>query len=148
VAGRAILALAIVLAAAGCGDDGSSPAWDGPQRPFAADGTVSVEDFNAYAGDVDEPWERSPALLAGEFLRLDQAQATQTSIDAKAQGEGTGTATVTVTQRGLLDDSVAAERYVLTLQRDGDVWRLTSAMWTQSCHAGRGHEDFTPAPCV
>jgi hypothetical protein len=145
---REAVAVGLVVLAAGCGGEGGSAAWNGPQRPFAADGTVSVEDFNAYAGDVDESWERSPALLAGEFLRLDQAQATQTSIDARAEGEGTGTATVTVTQRGLLDDSVAAERYVLSLQRDGDVWRLSSAMWSQSCHSGRGHEDFTPAPCV
>lgn len=87
-------------------------------------------------------------LLAGEFLRLDRAQATQTSIEARAQGEGTETATVTVAERGLLDDSIAAERYVLGMQRDGEVWRLGSAMWTQSCQPGRGHQAFTTASCV
>jgi hypothetical protein len=143
----AVVVVGLVLLAASCGG-GESASWDGPQRPFAADGTVPVQDFNAYAGEVDEPWERSPALLSGQFLRLDRSQATQTSIDAKAQGEGTGTATVTVTQRGLLDDSVAAERYVLGLQRDGDVWRLSSAVWTQTCRPGRGHEDFSPDDCV
>jgi hypothetical protein len=143
----AVVVVGLVLAA-GCGGDGESASWDGPQRPFAADGTVPVRDFNAYAGEVDEPWERSPALLAGRFLRLDQSQATQTSIDARAQGEGTETANVSVTQRGLLDDSVAAERYVLGLQRDGEVWRLSSAIWMQSCRSGRGHEEFSPADCV
>jgi hypothetical protein len=147
IARPAFLLVALTLAAGCSGDDGG-PAWNGPQRPFTADGTISVEDFNDYADDVDEPWERSPALLAGQFLRLDEAQATQTSIDSRAQGEGTGTADVTVTQRGLLDDSIAAERYVLGLQRDGDVWRLSSATWTQSCQPGRGHEDFSPAACV
>jgi hypothetical protein len=53
-----------------------------------------------------------------------------------------------VTQRGLLDDSVAAERYLLGLQRDGDVWRLSSARWMQSCRPGRGHEEFSPVDCV
>jgi hypothetical protein len=143
-----VLVPVVGIVLTGCGGDGGSASWDGPQKPFAADGTVSVQSFNAYAGDVDEPWERSPALLAGRFLRLDQSQATQTSIDARAQGEGTETATVTVTQRGLLDDSVAAERYLLGLQRDGDVWRLSSAMWMQSCRPGRGHEEFSPVDCV
>jgi hypothetical protein len=145
---RVAVVVGLAALAAGCGRDGESASWDGPERPFAADGTVSVQSFNAYAGDVDEPWERSPALLAGRFLRLDQSQATQTSIDARAQGEGTETATVTVTQRGLLDDSVAAERYLLRLQRDGDVWRLSSARWMQSCRPGRGHEEFSPVDCV
>ena len=145
---RVLLVPLVGILVAGCGGDGGSAAWDGPQRPFAADGTIPVADFNDYAADVDEPWERSPALLAGRFLRLDRAQATQISIDARAQGEGTEAATVTVTERGLLDDSVAGERYVLGLQRDGDVWRLSSAMWTQSCHPGRGHEDFSPTDCA
>ena len=145
---KVAVVVGLAVLAAGCGGDSGSASWDGPQRPFAADGTVPVQDFNAYADDVDEPWERSPALLAGRFLRLDQSQATQTSIDATAQGEGTETATVSVTQRGLLDDSVAAERYVLGLQRNGDVWRLSSALWMQSCRPGRGHEEFSPADCV
>jgi hypothetical protein len=143
-----VLVPVVGIVLAGCGRDGESASWDGPERPFAADGTVSIQSFNAYAGDIDEPWERSPALLAGQFLRLDQSQATQTSIDARAQGEGTETATVMVTQRGLLDDSVAAERYLLGLQRDGDVWRLSSARWMQSCRPGRGHEEFSPVDCV
>jgi len=145
---RVAVVVELAVLAAGCGGDSGSASWDGPQRPFAADGTVPVQDFNAYAGHVDEPWERSPALLAGRFVRLDQSQATQTSIDATAQGEGTETATVSVTQRGLLDDSVAAERYVLGLQRNRDVWRLSSARWMQSCRPGRGHEEFSPADCV
>jgi hypothetical protein len=143
-----VLVPVVGIVLAGCGGDGESASWDGPERPFAADGTVSIQSFNAYARDIDEPWERSPALLAGQFLRLDQSQATQTSIDARAQGEGTETATVMVTQRGLLDDSVAAERYLLGLQRDGDVWRLSSARWMQSCRPGRGHEEFSPVDCV
>lgn len=135
-----------VALVAGCGGD--SAAWDGPQRPFAADGTIPVADFNAYAEDVDEPWERSPVLLAGEFLRLDRTEATRTTVESNAPGEGTETATVTAALRGLQDDSIAAERYVLGLERDGDVWRLSSAMWAQSCQPGRGHEDFSPAACV
>ena len=86
--------MSLALAVAGCGGDDGAPAWDGPDRPFAADGTVSVAEFNAYADEVDEPWERSPVLLAGEFLRLDRSQAFRTSVVAEAPGEGNDTATV------------------------------------------------------
>jgi hypothetical protein len=143
-----VVLIVLVALAAGCGGDGDSAAWEGPQRPFGTDGTIPVGDFNAYADDVDEPWERSPVLLAGEFLRLDRSQATRTTVESAAPGEATETATVTATLGGLQDDSIAAERYVLALERDGEVWRLSSAMWVQSCHPGRGHEDFSPAPCV
>ena len=143
-----VLAVFLGVLAAGCASDDGGAAWEGPQRPFGTDGTMGVEEFNDYAAGVDEPWERSPALLAGEFLRLDQSQATRTPIEAEAPGEGTELATVTVTQRGLQDDSVAAQRYVLGLARDGDVWRLASAMWAQSCQPGRGHEDFAPENCL
>jgi hypothetical protein len=145
---RVLLSVSLALAVAGCGGDDGAPAWDGPDRPFAADGTVSVAEFNAYADEVDEPWERSPVLLAGEFLRLDRSQAFRTSVVAEAPGEGNDTATVTATLQGLQDDSVAAARYLLGLQRDGEAWRLASAMWAQSCQAGRGHENFSTELCT
>jgi hypothetical protein len=134
-----------LLAVAGCGGDGA-PSW-APESLGADVGTL-VDDFNAHAEAVDEPWERSAALLAGEFLRLDRAQATSTNIDAEAPGEGTGPATATVTLTGLLDDSVLAERYVLSLARDGDIWRLEGAEWEQRCRPGRGHQNFSTDPCI
>ena len=84
----------------------------------------------------------------GEFLRLDRTQATGTSIDAETPGEGTGPATATVTLTGLLDDSILAERYVLSLTRHGDVWRVESAEWAQRCRPGRGHQDYSTEACI
>jgi hypothetical protein len=141
---RIALATFALAAVAGCGSDQAT--WE-PDALGANVGSL-VDDFNAYAEDVDEPWERSPALLAGEFLRLDRTQASRTRIDAEAPGEGTGPATATVTLEGLLDDSVLATRYVLALTRDGEVWRLESAEWTQRCRQGRGHEDYSTEPCL
>jgi hypothetical protein len=144
-----IRALAIALCAtalaAGCGGS-DEPSWN--PESLGPNAGSRVDDFNAYAGDVDEPWERSAALLAGEFLRLDRALATRTVIDTEAPGEGTGPATATVTLDGVLDDSVRSERYVLSLARDGDVWRLESAVWAQRCRPGRGHEDYSAEPCI
>jgi hypothetical protein len=54
-----------------------------------------------------------------------------------------------VTKTGLLDDSVAAVRYTLAFERDGDgTWVLRSASWAQRCAPDRGHDGFSPEPCV
>jgi hypothetical protein len=147
---RVLAYAACVLAAtalASCGTDTEKPAWAGPPDP-AADGTVSVDDFTAYLDDVDERWEGSAAMAAAEFLRLDMRTATTTTIEGRASAEGTGPETVAVTLDGLLDDSVRAERWTLTFEPEGDGFRLTSAAWAQRCQTGRGHEDFSPEPCV
>jgi hypothetical protein len=136
---------AAMLAACGGGEE--APAWSGPPDP-AADGTVPVDGFAAYADEVDEEWEGSAAMAAAEFLRLDERTAARTSIEGTASAEGTGPETVTVTLDGLLDDSVRAERWTLTFEPDGEIYRLTEATWAQRCQPGRGHQDFGPEPCV
>jgi hypothetical protein len=141
-----LLAGAAAVVASGCGGDGGTSGWS-PERVGPNAGAL-VADFNTHAREVDELWERAPVLLAGEFLRLDRRQATRTSLSAQAPGEGTEAATVTVTLEGLLDDSIAAERFELALVRDGEVWKLDSATWAQRCAPGRGHEDFSTQPCV
>jgi hypothetical protein len=137
------------LALAGCSKDGDdeAAAWAGPPDP-AADGTVAVDGFQEYADGVDERWERSPAMAAAEFLRLDEQQATRTTIAGTASPEGTGPETVVVTLDGLQDDSVRAERWTLTFTPEGEIYELTAAEWAQRCQPGRGHQDFTPEPCV
>jgi hypothetical protein len=137
------------FALAGCADDMSDEqaAWAGPPDP-AVDGTVAVDGFQEYADGVEEHWEASPAMSAGEFLRLDEQDAARTSISSVTPAEGTGPATVVVTLDGLFDDSVRAERWTLTFTPDGDVYELTAAEWAQRCQPGRGHQNFTPEPCV
>ena len=144
VAYAALLSAAAVLAGCG-GSDGSS--WAGPPDP-AADGTVAVEGFAAYQEDVDEDWERSAAMAAAEFLRLDERTAARTSIEGMASAEGTGPETVVVTLDGILDDSIRAERWTLTFEPDGETYRLTNAKWTQRCQPGRGHQEFSTELCV
>ena len=150
----ALVALALVvptLAFGGCGgDDDEERTWPGPQRPLPADGTLPVEDFADYADDedVDEPWERSPALAAAEYLRLDEADAPQVTIESDAGPEGGGPAQVTVTLDRLLDDSIQTQRFVLDFTRQGETWRLDRGTWAQRCKPGRGHEDFSPENCI
>jgi hypothetical protein len=143
--GYAALCLA-ALAAAGCGKSDTST-WAGPPDP-GNDGTVAVAEFAAYEQDVDELWEGSAAMAAAEFLRLDERTAATTTIEGRASGEGAGPETVTVTLDGLLDDSVRAERWTLTFEPDGENYVLTDATWAHRCQSGRGHQDFSPEPCV
>jgi hypothetical protein len=138
---------AISLAGCSGSDVDVELVWSGPPDADAG-GVVSVDGFASYQNDVDEPWERSPAMAAAEFLRLDERTATRITIASRAEsGEGTGPQTVTVTLDGLLDDSVRAERWRLGFEPEGEAYALTAALRDQRCQRGRGHEDFSPELC-
>jgi hypothetical protein len=120
--------------------------WAGIPEPPPADGSLPVEEFNAYAESVDEPWERDIALVTAEFVRRDETEAGSSSYQGTSNG---GTATTSLVLDGLFDDSVRARRYDLTLSRRPDgTWRIDTARWAQRCQPGRGHQAFTPALCV
>jgi hypothetical protein len=140
----------MILPLAACGgDEGSKPdEWAGPPRPAAGGNLDSAAAaFNRYLDDHPEV-AAAPALAAGRFVRVEQTTSGTTSIVAKAGAEGGGPATITVTFDGLLDDSVRTQRFVLVMRQEGDEWRLDSAAVTQRCRPGRGHEAFSPEPCV
>jgi hypothetical protein len=138
-----------VLAVAGCGDDVAVElVWGGPPDP-APGGAVSTDGFSALQREVDEEWERSPAMAATVFLRLDERTARSTTIDAQAGPEGGGDQTVVVTLDGLADDSVRTERWTLGFEEGEDgVYTLTGALRELRCHEGRGHQDFAGEACA
>ena len=37
---------------------------------------------------------------------------------------------------------------VLTVQRQDGTWEIDTAQWSQRCQQGRGHQTFSPAPCL
>lgn len=140
--------LPTALALAGCGSDVDVElVWGGPPDAGAG-GVVSTEGFAGYQESVDEAWERSPAMAAAEFLRLDERRAARTTIDEKGGPEGAGPATVVVTLDGVPDDSVRAERWTLGFEESDGVYTLTAALRELKCHAGRGQQDFSAEPCV
>jgi len=142
----ALLVSAAVLA--GCGNDVDLElVWAGPPDPESG-GIVSTNGFAAYQESVDEHWERSAAMAAAEFLRLDERTAVRTTIGGKAPAEGLGPQTVTVTLDGLLDDSVRAERWTLAFEQDDETYRLTNALREQRCQPDRGHQGFSADDCV
>lgn len=146
----ACAALAVAgLLLAGCGNDVDVElVWDGPPDAEPG-GAVSTQGFSGFQQEVDAEWERSPAMAAGIFLRLDERTAARTTIDAKAGPEGGGDQIVTVTLDGLADDSVRTERWTLGFEEQEDgVYALTGALREFRCHEGRGHQDFAGEACV
>jgi len=141
--------LLVVLALVGCGSDVDVElVWGGPPDA-AAGGAVSTDGFLGFQQEVDEAWERSPAMAAGVFLRLDERKAVRTTIDATAGPEGGGGQTVVVTLDGIPDDSVRTERWTLGFEEAADgVYALTGALRELRCREGRGHEDFAGEICL
>ena len=141
--------LLVPLALVACGSDVDVElVWAGPPDA-ATGGAVSTEGFSGFQQEVDEDWERSPAMAAAVFLRLDERKAVRTTIDAKAGPEGGGGQTVVVTLDGIPDDSVRTERWTLGFEEAADgVYALTGALRELRCHEGRGHQDFAGEVCL
>ena len=146
---RSACVLLAAVALAGCGNDVDVElVWGGPPDARSG-GAVSAQGFSGFQQEVDEDWERSPAMAAAVFLRLDERKAVRTTIDAKAGPEGGGDQIVTVTLDGLADDSVRAERWTLGFgEGDDGVYALTGALRELRCHEGRGHQDFAGEACT
>lgn len=102
--------------------------------------------FNARAETVDEPWERDLARTTDEFLALGEQESGNRSFQSTSSGDS---ASASLLVDGLGDDSVRARSYQLTFTRRADgTWRIESARWAQRCHQGRGHQEFSTAPCL
>ena len=138
----------VVVVLAGCGSDVDVElVWGGPPDPGPG-GVVSVDGFAGFQGEVDEDWERSPAMAAGVFLRLDERTAVRTTIDAKAGPEGGGDQIVVVRLDGIPDDSVRTERWTLGFEDADGVYTLTAALREVRCQQDRGHQEFSADDCV
>lgn len=82
------------------------------------------------------------SLLGFSELRESQKQQIEVSYPSADR------AVVILTQTGLLDDSVAGLRYRAELVSDGSSWRLSWVGRQQKCRARRGHQDWSPEPCI
>ncbi|MGH3103087.1 MAG: hypothetical protein ACRDN6_03195 [Gaiellaceae bacterium] len=146
-----ICACTALLAACGGdgGENGSPPAAAPPTPAPAADGTLTVDAFNDYVEAAQPAGAHSPLVLATEFLHVEEREPSPASMTVDMPPEGASEAAVTATFEGLLDDSVRAVRFELVFERaDDGTWRLRSAVQTQRCWPGRGHETFSAEDCV
>lgn len=121
--------------------------WDGPPRPDES-GDIAVEGFNRFLSRNPD-LGRSPVRATIEFVKLKDPTALNTRVRARAsQLENPSGIRVTLIEDGLPDDSIRAVRYRLEFKRAGNRWELESARRTQRCQPGRGHQGFSPKPCV
>ena len=102
--------------------------------------------FNAWLAKSEHAREL-PLLVAHAFAGFEARHVTLAV--SYTSGESAVRATVTVTLDGLLDDSVRGEEHVLTFARDAAKapWRLEQASSRVRCWQGRGHVEFSTAPC-
>jgi hypothetical protein len=142
-------ALLLVLALTGCMGDGTTTTTvAASEPPRSADFGIAMRFVNGNAAQAREGWARSHITTAARFLSIVGTDAESTSITVPTPEVG-NRVVVTITQEGLLDDSVRAVRYRLLMRRRPDgTWRIFSVERTQRCWAGRGHEQFSAAPCV
>jgi hypothetical protein len=146
---RILLAAALfVLAGCGSSGGGETARWPGPPKAGAG-GHVEISAFNDFLAGDGKEFAGSPIAAVTEFLRLDRSTAAAITVRTTSPGEVRNFSEVVAILDGLLDDSVRTARYTLELQRnDSNAWRLRAADWAQRCQANRGHQDFSPAPCV
>ena len=69
------------------------------------------------------------------------------SVTVTAVQDISGQYTVTAIYEGLRDDSVSAQKKVAPAFYSNNIWSLGKAEVTQRCQPGRGHQDFSSAPC-
>jgi hypothetical protein len=133
---------AFLLAGCGGDDDGDTAGtetvatWEGVPEPRPRDGVLDVERFRSYTESVDAEFETDPEALVREYLRVEDGEVT---VDGPR---------TTLLRDILEDDSVRAERWLLDLSRDGDVWTIVAARWEQRCHENRGHQAYSPELCI
>ena len=139
---KAAFGLVLVVLAAGCGGD-ETPRWAGPPLPLAASGALPLDEFKTYLSDVDEQWETSAVGVAAAYALPMARDARSLMTTQRAEGQF-----AVATIGGLADDSVRDLRLAFSLKRDGETFTLTSGRWTQRCHQGRGHDDFSTARCI
>lgn len=72
------------------------------------------------------------------------------TIEIKADSsEDASKVTVIVTDDGYMDDSVRGKRTTLRIEMDANgVWQIKSSAEAWRCWEGRGHTDFSTAPCL
>ncbi len=105
---------------------------------------VSPEEFTDRFGFVaTEPRELARDLFAAYTTEREGRRSESLSITYPTWE----TAVVIVEAVGLADDSVAASRYRVELERLEDHWQLVWVGTQTRCQPGRGHQDWSDQTC-
>jgi hypothetical protein len=124
--------------AAPSGSSGTTGAMSDPGREaFQA---IPLPDGNAFGAD--------PQALAQSLYGSAAPVEGNYSEEILTLSDSGSAQVLLFTQLGLADDSLRGMRYRLELLRHGGQWQLTWAGRQVSCWPGRGHEDWSTAPCL
>lgn len=109
----------------------------------------SVEDPIGYNDRIEEGirqnacWVQSPVEIATYFFGPHEHERSFL-LDYQATDEGVE---VEVTLEGLQDDSVFGERRTLIFQQTDGRWLIKKIHLGVRCQEGRGHNNYSAAPC-
>ena len=95
-----------------------------------------------------EFWVKMPTLVASNFVGKFSETKRRTIQIVSPTIESARRLDIIVIDDGLADDSVRSEKYKLELvtSRAG-IWYIISAEKAWRCYKGRGHQDYSAAPC-
>ncbi|MGB2692535.1 MAG: hypothetical protein WBB48_09615 [Thermodesulfobacteriota bacterium] len=111
--------------------------------------TLDINSFNEsiLKGKLKEDqWTLDPVAVSLRFIGPFEGR-TQSIERVNESPESFDATQVTILNKGLLDDSVKAVKYQLTLKKVDSIWVIDSAVKVFKCWKGRGHEDFSSEPC-
>lgn len=116
------------------------PARLGDEIDMGAFGRFGLADdvFASFITDV--PATQDPEAAVREWVEGWEAE----EILVETVGEGF----ILALLDGLADDSIRGERLVFVFERQGSGWGLRHAGRQVRCWPGRGHQDWTPEPCL
>lgn len=108
---------------------------------------VAADNGPLFTGQPGElPVQVALAYLAPDMGRDGQFEYARLRISQRSQPESFDRVSVGIQQDGLLDDSVRARRWTLTMIRGGDGrWYITRQLAEQRCY--RGPKGWQRKPC-
>jgi hypothetical protein len=113
---------------------------------------INPADFNRkvrIAARNREFWVKMPTLVAANFAGAFSETKKRTVEIISPSAESSRSLEVILTDDGIADESVRSVQYKLKLRVDSaGIWYVTTAGKAQRCWQGRGHQDYSSAPCI
>lgn len=100
-----------------------------------------------------ETWVTHPVavslLFIGHQASGHKSISHQERISMQSTPEAFEDAVVMIERSGFLDDSLAGDKYLITLAKQpSNEWLVESAHYGRRCRDGRGHTNYSGAPCL
>jgi len=118
--------------------------WAGSPETDVDTGSTSAPGLNEHIEENQPFWADEPTLFAHQI-----AQTLGPNEQVAVEFDESEEPVITITTTGLLDDSTAAVRRVVTTERaDDGLLRFVSSTYGWRCQPGRGHQDYSTELCI